>query len=95
MDIPKEWLIFEILSILKYRIDLQDYYGPLGDIANEQLIFKDNRGNRQTIREFTQGYEKSQDANRPSMLFLYFSKPNLSNFHSEIFGDMKLLEEVN
>jgi len=86
-NIPKDWLIYEILSLARYRIDLDNFDGPLGDYLNthEKFQLLDNKGNKLKVKDFVKEYEK----NLP--LIRYFFKPEISNYHSKIFGDIKLL----
>lgn len=92
INIPENWLFIEILSILKYRIDIDNYYGPLGDKLNEQLVFSNNEGSKLSVKQFMENYEND---NNSGYLFRYFTKPKSRNSHSNIFGEMKLLEVAN
>jgi hypothetical protein len=61
--IPEDWLIYEILALAKYRIDLDNFKGCLADFLNiaEDLKFLDKECNRLTIRQFILEYEKNSD----------------------------------
>ena len=87
-NIPKEWLIYEILGLARYRIDLDNFAGPLADYLNNHEKFQllDTRGKKLKVSEFVVEYEKDLK------LIRYFFKPDISNYHSKIFGDMKLLQ---
>jgi hypothetical protein len=93
-DVPENWLIYEILTLAKYRIDISDDNSSVTDVFDqgEQLKFlqKSNgsgNGNttRLTIKEFVSKYEYSTD---PGMSIRYILKGDFYEFHSEIFGNM-------
>ncbi|HSF51871.1 MAG TPA: hypothetical protein VLA74_14010 [Nitrososphaeraceae archaeon] len=86
--IPQDWLIYEILSLAKYRIDLDNFVGPLADYLNthEKFQLKDVKGNKLKVKDFVKEYEKNLPLSR------YIFKPEISNYHSNIFGDIKLLQ---
>ena len=88
-NIQKEWLIYEILGLARYRIDLDKFSGPLADFLNNHNEFQllDIKGNRLRIKEFIEDYEKYLQ------LIRYFFKPEISNYHNKVFGSMKLLTE--
>ncbi len=58
-DIPKNWLIFEILGIMKYGTNLSKFRGCIADYLNqnEELKLVDKDGNRLTIKQFITEYE--------------------------------------
>ena len=87
-NIPKDWLIYEILSLARYRIDLDNFAGPLADYLNthEKFQLLDNKGNKLKVNDFVKEYEKNLQ------LIRYFFKPEISNYHSKVFGDIKLLQ---
>ncbi|MGI0051985.1 MAG: hypothetical protein ACRD8K_09635, partial [Nitrososphaeraceae archaeon] len=91
-NISKDWLIYEILGLAKYRIDLDNFRGPLADYLNTHENFQlldetANKKERLKINDFIKNYEKDLK------LIRYFIKPEFSNYHSKIFGDMKILEK--
>ena len=76
------------MSLARYRIDLDNFVGPLADYLNthEKFQLLDNKGNKLKINDFVKEYEKNLQ------LIRYFFKPEISNYHSKIFGDIKLLQ---
>ena len=86
--IPKDWLIYELLSFARYRIEIDNFVGPLADYLNNHEKFQllDYKGNKLKINDFVKEYEKNLQ------LIRYFFKPEISNYHNNIFGDIKLLE---
>jgi hypothetical protein len=88
-DIPQYWLIFEILSLAKCRIDLDNFMGCIADLLNqtEEMKFIDLDNRRMSIKEFIQNYEKN------SVLSRYFRKRGIHSFHSNTFGEMKYIGE--
>jgi hypothetical protein len=87
-NIPNNWLIYEILGFARYRIEIDNFVGPLADYLNTHKKFQllDTRGKKLKVSEFVVEYEKDLQ------LVRYFFKPDVSNYHSKIFGDMKLLQ---
>jgi hypothetical protein len=52
-EVPEDWLILQILSLAKYRIDLDKFKGCIADFLNQsELKFLDKDGNRLSIRQF-------------------------------------------
>ncbi|HJT84784.1 MAG TPA: hypothetical protein VJ697_09910, partial [Nitrososphaeraceae archaeon] len=88
-NIKKEWLIYEILGLARYRIDLNNFSGPLADFINnhEEFQLLDINRNRLKIKEFIDEYEKDLK------LIRYFSKPESYKYHNKLFGNIKLLRE--
>jgi hypothetical protein len=88
-DIPEDWLIFEILSLAKCRIDLDNFTGCIADLLNqtEEMKFIDKENRRMPIKEFVEDYEKS------SVLRRYFRKRGIHSFHNNMFGEMKYIGE--
>ena len=86
-NIPKDWLIYQILALARYRIDLDNFAGPLADYLNNHEKFQllDSNGKRLKVKDFVTDYEKE------FQLIRYFFKPEFSNYYSKIFGDIKLL----
>ena len=86
--IPKDWLIYELLSFARYRIEIDNFVGPLADYLNSHEKFQllDNKGNKLKINDFVKEYEKNLQ------LIRYFFKPEISYYHSKVFGDIKLLQ---
>jgi DNA polymerase elongation subunit (family B) len=81
-SVPKNWLIFEILSLAKYGIDLDNFRGCIGDELNNNnnLRLLDKNGNRLTVKQFITEYEKD------TSLILYFRQAEFKTFYSKIFG---------
>ena len=75
-SVPKNWLIFEILSLAKYGIELDNFRGCIADELNNNnnLRLLDKDGNRLTVKQFITEYEKD------ASLILYFNRPNLTLF---------------
>ena len=86
--IPKDWLIYELLSFARYRIEIDNFVGPLVDYWNSHEKFQllDIKGNKLKINDFVKEYEKNLQ------LIRYFFKPEISNYHSKVFGDIKILQ---
>jgi hypothetical protein len=80
MEIPKDWLVFEILALTKYRIRIDE----ITIFSHDSLGVKI----KLSIKEFCEKYEKNDS------LIRYFSKPPFGDFYSEIFGTMKYIEEL-
>jgi hypothetical protein len=89
--IPEDWLIYEILTLTRYRIDLDNFNGCIADFLNttEDLKFFDKDGKRLTIRQFILEYEKNQRLSR------YFVKRTFNNFVHKIFGNIKYIGDVD
>jgi hypothetical protein len=89
-DIPQDWLVFEILSLAKCRIDLDHFTGCLADLLNqtEEMKFIDREGRRMSISDFVKEYEKT------FVLRRYFRKRGVHSFHSKIFGELKYIGEI-
>jgi hypothetical protein len=87
-NIPNNWLIYEILGFARYRIEIDNFVGPLADYLNthEKFQLLDIGGNKLKVNDFIKEYEKN------IQLIRYFFKPEISNYHSNIFGDIKLLQ---
>jgi hypothetical protein len=87
-NIPNNWLIYEILSFARYRIEIDNFAGPLADYLNthEKFQLLDSMGNKLKVNDFIKEYEKN------IQLIRYFFKPEISNYHSNIFGEIKLLQ---
>ena len=94
-DVPENWLIYEILTLAKYRIDISGGNGHRRSITDvldqgQELKFLDkdktnsNDNGRLTIKEFISKYEHSN----PVMSIRYILKGDFYEFHSEIFGNM-------
>ena len=68
-SVPKNWLIFEILSLAKYGIELDNFRGCIADELNNNnnLRLLDKDGNRLTVKQFITEYEKD------ASLILYFT----------------------
>jgi DNA polymerase elongation subunit (family B) len=81
-SVPKNWLIFEILSLAKYGIDLDNFRGCIVDELNNNnnLRLLDKDGNRLTVKQFITEYEKD------ASLILYFRQAKFKTFYSKIFG---------
>ena len=81
--LPAEnWLILEILTFLKYRIDKTS-----NDLIQlEDIQITTPYGTELSIKEFISKYE-----NTSRNLIRYFKKANYRNYHNEIFGDMNYL----
>jgi hypothetical protein len=84
-EISPNWLIIEILSLLSYRGDLDNYHGPLGDLVNRELQFQDKDGKSLSVKEFCSYYEYT------SCLTRYVSSSKTSSSHSKYFGEIQLL----
>jgi hypothetical protein len=86
-NIPKDWLIYEILGLARYRIDLDNFRGPLADYLNNHEKFQllDSNGKRLKVKDFVMAYEKD------FQLIRYFFKPEFSSYNSKVFGEMELL----
>lgn len=52
----------------------------------DKIQLHDPSRNKLSIRQFVEVYEKTD------RLVLYFSKPNFTSYHSEVFGDIKYLD---
>jgi hypothetical protein len=104
-EIPNDWLIFQILTLIKYRIDLNQIIGPFADFLNQCEDFQIWESNgffpnsddsneadlkRLTIREFITKYES-----RDSISILDIFEPHYKNFYSKIFGSMKEIKTHN
>ena len=89
--IPEDWLIYEILVLATYRIDLDNFKGCLADFLNttEDLKLLDKEDNRLTIKQFISEYEKNQRLSR------YFVKRTFTNFNNKIFGNIKYIGDIN
>jgi hypothetical protein len=91
-NIPEDWLIFEILSLAKCRFDLDHFEGCLADFLNQSMemkfIDRDNKG-RMSVREFVEDYEKTSTLNR------YFRSAGFRCYHSNIFGNIKFLGNLD
>ena len=81
-SIPKNWLIFEILSLAKYGIDLNNFRGYIADELNNNnnLRLLDKDGNRLTVKQFITEYEKD------ASLILYFKNAKFNTICNKIFG---------
>jgi len=88
-NIPKDWLVYQILALARYRIDLDSFAGPLADYLNNHEKFQllDNNGKRLKVKNFVIDYEKD------IQLIRYFFKLEFSNYHNKVFGEMKLLHK--
>ena len=88
-SVPENWLIFEILGLAKYAIDLDSFSGCIADELNNSNNLKllDKDGNRLTIKQFTIEYEKD------TSLILYFGKGKFNNFYNKTFGYIIYLGE--
>ena len=75
------------MALARYRIDLDNFAGPLADYLNNHDNFQllDSRGKRLKVKDFVTDYEKD------FQLIRFFFKPEFSNYYSKIFGDIKLL----
>ncbi|HSF50489.1 MAG TPA: hypothetical protein VLA74_06990, partial [Nitrososphaeraceae archaeon] len=80
-NIPKDWLVYQILALARYRIDLDNFAGPLADYLNNHDNFQllDSNGKRLKVKDFVTEYEKD------FQLIRYFFKPEFSNYYSKIF----------
>jgi hypothetical protein len=76
------------LSLARYRIKIDNFAGPWADYLNthEKFQLLDIGGNKLKVNDFIKKYEKNLK------LIRYFFKPEISNYHSNIFGDIKLLQ---
>jgi hypothetical protein len=93
-EVQKDWLVFQILTLIKYRINLDQAEGPFADFLNGLDEFKLLEINglyngqsdlkRLTIRDFIAKYEGPR-----SISILDIFEPHFKNFHSKIFGKMK------
>jgi hypothetical protein len=90
-NIPENWLIYEILSLAKYRINLDQFEGCLADFLNqhENLQFLNKDGNRLTIREFISEYEKSQT------LIRYFKMHKYSIFFNNQYTHLEYIGKIS
>jgi predicted transcriptional regulator len=90
-NIPENWLIYEILSLAKHRIDLDHFEGCLADFLNqhENLQFLNKDDNRLTIREFISEYEKAQT------LIRYFRTHEYSIFFNDQFHNLEYIGKVS
>jgi hypothetical protein len=103
-EIPEDWLIFQILTLVNYRIDLDQVNGPFADYlnkcedlklleVNDLLSKNDNNVNasakRLTICEFISKYESPH-----SISILDIFEPHYMNFHSKIFGSMRAIDNL-
>jgi hypothetical protein len=91
-NIPKDWLILEILSLAKYRFDLDHFDGCLADFLNQSMEMKfidRDIKRRISVREFIEDYEKTSTLNR------YFRKAGFRSYYSDIFGNMKFLGNLD
>ncbi|MGA9843470.1 MAG: sugar phosphate isomerase/epimerase family protein [Nitrososphaeraceae archaeon] len=88
-SIPENWLIFEILGLAKYGIDLDSFSGCIADELNNNNNLKllDKDGNRLTIKEFTIEYEKD------TSLIPYFRKGKVNTFCNKSYGYIIYLGE--
>ena len=96
-EIPENWLILQILTLAKYRIDLENFKGCIADFLNgcEELVFSESTGaneqegengkgrSRLTVKQFISKYESN-----PAMSIRYIFKGHFYSFHSKIFGNM-------
>jgi hypothetical protein len=91
-NIPEDWLIFEILALAKCRFNLDHFEGCLADFLNQseemKFIDKANKG-RMSVREFVEQYEKSFTLNR------YFRRARFQSYDSNIFGNIKFIQNLN
>ena len=88
-NIPKDWLIYEILGLATYRIKEGNFKGALRDYMNnsEEFQLLDSNGKRLKVKDFIEEYEQDLQ------LIRYFFKPELSSFHSKTFGDIIFLHK--
>jgi hypothetical protein len=88
-DIPENWLIFEILTLAKYGIGLDDFKGCIADELNDnknlQLLDKD--GNRLTVKQFIAEYEKE------ASLIPYFRRVKIHINYMNGFGYIAYIGE--
>lgn len=91
--IPQNWLILEILSLAKYRIDFDRAIGPFADYLNnsEELKFLETDINlgtgsskRLSIRNFISKYESPS-----SISIRYIFRADFYGFYSENIGFMR------
>ena len=91
--IPENWLILEILSLEKYRIDFAQAVGPFADYLNQSENLKFLKINnlaywdshtRLSIREFILKYESPS-----SISIRYIFKADFYGFYSENIGFMR------
>jgi hypothetical protein len=82
-EVPEDWLILQILSLAKYRMDLHRSEGCIADFLNqsEELRFLDKDGNRLSIRQFILKYESN-----PAIYIRYIFKSDFYNFHTKHFN---------
>ena len=87
----------QILTLAKYRIDLENFKGCIADFLNgcEELVFSESTGaneqegengkgrSRLTVKQFISKYESNQ-----AMSIRYIFKDHFYSFHSKIFGNM-------
>jgi hypothetical protein len=92
-DVPENWLIYEILTLAKYRIDISSDDGScfcnvkdVFDHGQELQFLEKSNGNptRLTVKDFVSKYEYSD----PVMSIRYILKGDFYEFSSKIFGNM-------
>jgi hypothetical protein len=89
-DVPENWLIYEILTLAKYRIDISNGDSDIADVFDqgEELKFLEKSNEtanaRLTIKDFVSKYEYSD----PRMSIRYILKGDFYEFSSKIFGNM-------
>jgi hypothetical protein len=90
--IPENWLILQILSLAKYRIDFDRAIGPFADYLNqsedlkflESDIFANRDGcTRLSMRDFVSRYESPS-----SISIRYIFKADFYGFYSKNIGSM-------
>jgi hypothetical protein len=78
-DVPDDWLIFQVLTLAKYR----------NDIGLNAIAFLDKDGNTISVKEFIQNYEQSLTLSR------YFKRRQFHNFCSKVFGNMQYTDKFD
>jgi hypothetical protein len=90
--ISENWLILQILSLAKYRIDFDQATGPFADYLNQcenlRFLMTDmtlgmGSSTKLTIRDFISKYES------PSISIRYIFKADFYGFYSEKIGFMR------
>jgi len=81
-EVPEDWLILQILTLAKYRMDLDRSEGCIADLLNQsdELRFLDKDGNRLSIRQFISRYESN-----PAISIRYIFKGDFYNFYTKHF----------
>jgi hypothetical protein len=87
INIPENWLLFGVLGIANYRIDLGKMQGCIADFLNNHNDFKliDKHGNRLSIKQFLDEYE----FHNTRSLIRYFKNDKSCKFDKKVFGNLR------